>query len=330
MKSWLSPHELLVTAFFPVDQRPLFLEVEGRLESFRKLPRHLAVLDLERGEVFAVVTNEYDLVTNEAAFKMGRDVMAKVFQVLKPEDLECMNVIMPKTRSFCHIDLVKKAAEFQPFPEDRWTAFLRITNSYNRTRLLKFELGFCRGICKNGVIFGSKSVEYSYVHTKGSSGKSERFKDNIGDIRKLEEQFTRDLLHLKRYHVPEKFMLGIACKVFNLRVEDEPTPKASQSWIGLRDHIDRLTDSYFQEMGPHGYAALNVLTDFASRPQGGIAPENKIHPYQTKVGDWIGEFIRQIEQRDFSFEAYLKDVQATVECLRGLTVPCTKVGLFDD
>lgn len=330
MKKPLSHHDLLKTAFFPVEQRPLFLEVEGMLESFRKLPRHLAVLDVESQTVFAVVTDDYDLVTNEKAFGMGAEVMARVFRVLEADDLECMNVIMPKTRSFCHIDLVKKATEFQPFPEDRWTAFLRITNSYNRTRLLKFELGFCRGICKNGVIFGSKSVEYSYVHTKGSSGKTERFKDNIGDIRKLEEQFTRDLLHLKRYHVPDQFMLGLACKVFNFRVESEPNPKASQSWIGLRDHLDRLTDSYFREMGPHGYAALNVLTDFASRPQGGIAPENQIHPYQTKVGDWIGEFISQIEHRDFSFEAYLKDVQATVACLRGLTVPRTKVGLFDD
>lgn len=91
-------------------------------------------------------------MTNQQAYDQASDIMKKVFQTTRLEDLICLNVTMPSSRSFCHIDLIHKDADFLPWENDKWTAFLRITNSYNRTRLLRFEPGFCRWICLNGMI----------------------------------------------------------------------------------------------------------------------------------------------------------------------------------
>ncbi|OJU87179.1 MAG: hypothetical protein BGO13_03490 [Burkholderiales bacterium 66-5] len=147
-------------------------------------------------------------MTNKAAYDMAAEVMKKVFHTTQIGDMACLNITMPKTRSFCHIDLIHKTADFSPWERDKWTAFLRISNSYNRTRLLRFELGFCRWICLNGIIFGSKSIEFSYAHTRRGMDRVDRFVENIGDIRKLETALTEKLHQLKRYHVPEKEMLG--------------------------------------------------------------------------------------------------------------------------
>jgi hypothetical protein len=140
----------------------------------------------------------------------------KKYQQLKRHfavvDMECLKITMPKTRSFCHIDLVHKTADFSPWEKDKWTAFLRIINSYNRTRLLRFELGFCRWICLNGMIFGRKSIEFSYAHTRRGTDRVDRFLENVGDIRKLETALTERLHKLKRYHVPEKKMLPLLCR----------------------------------------------------------------------------------------------------------------------
>jgi hypothetical protein len=307
-------------AFFPVTMRPLYMQVGDTQKQFQQLKRHFAVVDVERQSPFAVVTDDYELVTNKAAYDMAADVMKKVFQTTQIDDMACLNITMPKTRSFCHIDLIHKTADFSPWEKDKWTAFLRISNSYNRTRLLRFELGFCRWICLNGMIFGSKSIEFSYAHTRRRMDRVDRFIENIGDIHRLETQLAEKLHQLKRYHVPEKEMLPLVCRVFDVKATKEVAEKQRRvdDLLALRKQVKDLTKSYFSEMGQHGYAALNVLTDYASRPTGVIAPEASMHGLQQKAGSWMDDFIAAIKNPAFSFDNYLADFRQTAEAIEAL------------
>jgi hypothetical protein len=307
-------------AFFPVEMRPLYMPSKGSIERYTELGRHFAVVDVEREHPFAVVTDDYTLITNHQAYNMADEVMRKVFQTTKAEDMQCLNVTMPKTRSFCHIDLIRKTSEFLPFEHDKWTAFLRISNSYNRTRLLRFELGFCRWICMNGMIFGSKSIEFSYAHTRRGMNRVERFADNIGDIRKIEATLTESLHQLKRYYVPPTEMLPIVCRAFDIAAtsEDLKKPRRLEALAAMRDQVRELTDSYFTELGPHGYAALNVLTDYATRPQGVIAPEASMHGLQQKASNWMEGFVSAIKTSDFSFDKYLASVRQTAALIESI------------
>jgi hypothetical protein len=307
-------------AFFPVEMRPLYVP-DGTLRgSYTELKRHYAVMDVERGNAFAVVTDEYKLVTNKDAVSMAEDLMKKVFQATKMSELECFNVSMPKTRSFCHIDFVHKSADFEPWSNDRWSAFLRVSNSYNRTHLLRFELGFCRWICMNGMIFGTKSIEFSYAHTNRGTDRIHRFAQNIGEIRKLEAQLTEKLHQLRRYHVPSEEMLAIACRAFDVRAEETVTtkPKRVADLVAFREQAAGLTARYFGEMGTHGYAALNVLTDMATRPCFGIAPEASMDRLQRKASSWMDDFVSAIKNEKFSFDGYFGDYRQSAALIESL------------
>jgi hypothetical protein len=307
-------------AFFPVEKREIYMTTNARGNYYRRLERHFAIVDVENENPFAVVTNDYELITNKAAFDMATEAMKKVFHTTQIGDMDCLNITMPKTRSFCHIDLIHKTAEFSPWEKDRWTAFLRITNSYNRTRLLRFELGFCRWICLNGMIFGSKSVEFSYAHTRHRMGRVDRFVENIGDIHKLETAMIEKLHQLKRYYVPEKEMLPILCRAFDIKANKEVLERKRRvdELLALRKQTRDLTKLYFSEMGPNGYAALNVLTDYASRPEGVIAPEASMHSFQQKAAGWLDDFISTIKSADFSFDVYLRDYRQTAQLIEAL------------
>jgi hypothetical protein len=308
------------TAFFPVELRPLFMKCATDTSRYNRLPRHLAVVDVENDNPFSVVTDSYELVTNEEAYNNAADIMRRVFHTTTIDDMICLNVTMPHTRSFCHIDLVHKSADFSPLEKDKWTAFLRITNSYNRTRLLRFELGFCRWICMNGMIFGSKSIEYSYAHTRGRMEQTNRFIENIGDIRKLEALLTEKLQQLQRYYVPEANMLAILCRAFDIKVtkDDINKQKRVENLKAIRERTSELTRSYFLEMGPHGYAALNVLTDYATRPEGVFAPETSMNSLQQKCGNWMDDFVSSIQKPDFSFDRYLEGYRQSAELIESL------------
>jgi len=315
-------------AFFPVELRPVYIEaLDPRAAGndlfsagFQPLPRHQAVVDIDRGSAFAVVTEDYKLITNKAAYDLAADAMKAVFKMTDLENMQCLNVTMPRTRSFCHIDLVHSESDFEPWGKDRWTPFVRITNSYNRTRRLKYELGFCRWVCLNGLIFGSKSVEISFAHTRSLDDSLKRWEENLEEIQALESQFVSQLRNLQRYHVPSKYMLPLACKVFDVCVlkGQEIKPKRAEGLLVFRKHISSLTTQYFDEMGEHGYAALNTLTDYASRPTGVIAPEAVMDAMQHKAGDWINDFVQQIERREFSFEDYLGEFVESAEMIAEL------------
>jgi hypothetical protein len=148
----------------------------------------------------------------------------------------------------------------------------------------------------------------------------DRFVENIGDIRKLETALTEKLHQLKRYHVPEKEMLPLLCRAFDIKATKEVVEKQRRvdDLLAVREQAKSLTQAYFKEMGPHGYAALNVLTDYASRPAGVIAPEASMHSLQQKAGSWMDDFIAAIKHPEFSFDSYLADYRQTAEVIESL------------
>lgn len=307
-------------AFFPVELRPLFMRLSDGSNDYRQLKRHFVVVDTEREHSFAVVTDDYELVTNETAYSMAAGVMSKVFNATQISDLKCLKITMPKTRSFCHIDLIHKSADFSPWEKDKWTAFLRISNSYNRTRRLRFELGFCRWICLNGMIFGAKSIEFSYAHTRRGMDKVSRFADNIGDLRKLETRLTDKLHQLDKYPFSREEMLPLFCRVFEIkaRKEDLEKQRRVESLLAIKEAVESLTTTYFSDIGPNGYAALNVLTDYASRPAGVMSPQASMHGLQQRAGRWVDQFLAAAREPTFSLGDYLADYQETAALINSI------------
>ena len=310
-------------ALFPVRLSDIYLtrpkpgqgnlfEDGEKSEVFEKVPRFKAVESVNNGYVFSVVAPDYKLVTNEEAIELGKACFRKIFNLVKMSEMQVFNVLMPKTKSYCHIDYIHSETNFSPFKNDQWFPYLRISNSYNRMFALNFDLGFCRWICKNGVIFGKRNIEFKYYHSKKATDPKVEFNLRAGELAALEARFIASLENLQRYHVPRNVMWALACKVFEQGIPAISTPKQREIEKEKRSRVLALTNKYFDELGENGYAALNVLTDFATRPVGYISLEGQIDALQRKAGGWIEEFIEAIQSRDFSFETYLGDYRQMV------------------
>lgn len=320
----------LADALFKVEQRPVFIKLPqppaptlfdapNEKLFFGKVDRFQAVVDVERDYVFSVVANNYKLITNAEAVALGKECFKSVFSRTTADGMEVFNITMPKTRSFCHIDFVHQDSNFEPWEKDKWSPFLRVTNSYNRTKLLRFDLGFCRWICENGMIFGNKSITFRYTHTREAVERVE-FKTSFGELKKLETEFIENLHNLKRFHVPQKQMLPIVCKAFEIKVnKDELSkPRRAEQLYEFKNHINELTAKYYAEMDSTAYAALNVITDFATRPKSFISQESMVDTLQKRSGAWMDDFIVQIENKTFDFDVYLQDYKNTAQLLNNL------------
>ncbi len=298
---------------FPVALEPIYVESpvgsmkNDLLESqdFKLVPDFRAVVAKDDGQVFSVVGKNYHLVTNEDALNLAGDCFSAIFDTIGIDEMELFNIIMPKTRSFCHVDFIHRDSEIELFSDDKWVPYIRVTNSYNRMFALKFDLGFCRWICKNGIIAGKSNIEFKFLHTRGSKQPKAEFKLRRGEFQSLEIQFKESLINLNRFHVPPKLMWPLTCKVFAISIPKKPTEKQAEHLKRVKEHIDTLSNRYFDELGHTAYAAMNVLSDYASRPTVSISPDASINGLQRKTGNWIDSFSSEIEKRGFDFNKYL-------------------------
>lgn len=310
-------------AFFPVETTPVYWK-DGLTN--RIIPGQRVVLDVEYRRPLGIVSDQYAMVTNKDAVDWADFVVQRIFPEATLSDFSCFNILMPKTRSFCRIDLIISRAEHSPFPDfsDPWTPFIRITNSYNKTYSLKYEVGFCRSICLNGVIFGQRAIKLSITHS-GKIDPEEILRQvyNANDVKEIEtlwKEFDKKMQRLINIAIPDSMALPVFCKAFDISVkEDKLSDKQKESLGAKANQIEDSAKEYFAELGNNAYALMNVLTDFASYPEATPNASTLINTYQKKVGVWVDNIVAASYKSDFNLYDYIgKDAMNTALFLETL------------
>lgn len=297
-------------AFFPVEEQPVFT-----LEH-RRIPGYKSIVDQEAGRVISVVSEQYNLIRNYDAYRMAEYVVEEAFDGKTLQDFKCRNILMPQSKGSCRIDLILPNNFSTLFGSSResWTPFVRISNSYNKTISLKFEIGFCRWICLNGVIIGQNGVSFSTTHTKRIteidivSTLKKRTRENMGNVGSLWHSFEKKMNVLRNIQMNSSDAMALYCRVFDIQARKEGISEKQKEGLYLRaKQIDRLKTEYFNELGNNAYAMLNVLTDFASFPEWTVNPSGYVDGYQRKVGRWVDGIIMFNGQEGGWRKTYLDD-----------------------
>ena len=302
-------------AFFPVEERPISWD-DYKSRRTRIIPGYKAIVDLDTGRTLSVVSSKYRLVLNQEAYKIADYVVRAIFNGKTLKDFQCFNILMPKTKGSCRIDLIIPNNFNQLFGSEKesWTPFVRISNSYNRTMVLKYEIGFCRWICQNGMIFGQTGVTFALTHLGRITNEEietliENSRKQIGNIGSLWNAFEIKMNTLKETPLPSSSALAIYCKVFNIIANKDKVTDAQEEILALRaKQIVTSSKEYFKELGNNAYAMMNVLSDFASFPEWANNKDNYVDGYQRRVGYWVDEFTTEAQRPDFNLSRYIGEV----------------------
>jgi hypothetical protein len=297
-------------AFFGIMEKKLFLEMGDKKVN---VPGYKAIIDKERNKLLSVVSSNYRLITNKEAYDLADYVVKEIFDGKCLKDFQCHNLIMPSTRSSCRIDLTMPNDFYNLFgnASESYMPFVRISNSYNKTLILKYQIGFCRYICLNGMIFGEKSVTFSTSHTGNLKDYIrklvEQAKNKFGSISNLWKGFEQQMEILRDFKIDENFLMAIFCKVFDLVVskQKEQSERVYENLLNRAKLISRLSKGYFNEHGNTAYAVMNILTDYASFPEWGNGTNMYVDGYQRRVGRWMNEFSSLCVKGNFDMEKYL-------------------------
>ena len=318
-------HYDLNEVFFPVEEQPI--GTVSRNGTVKHIPGYKAIVERNTGRTFSVVSNKYRLIHNREAFAMADYVVREVFEDKTLNDFICYNVLMPYTKGSCRIDMIIPNNFNRLFGNETesYTPFVRISNSYNRTTTLRFEIGFCRWICKNGVIFGEMGFNFSVSHTDNFNFRdfeqlASKARKQIGSVGSIWAAFEQKMSVLKDISVPASLVLPLYCKAFDILVDTRKVT-SSQMFSHARraKQVVAASKDYFHDLGPNAYALMNVMTDTASFPEWTTNPSNHVDGYQRRVGKWVDNLIDESHRINFTLTDYIDpEYQASADYLESL------------
>ena len=246
------------------------------------------------GKVISIVSKDYKLIPNIEAIKLGKELFLQLFPGVDIDALIPFKVLAPKTLNSVHIDMIHKDVNFNVSEQEQWLPFMRISNSYNRTVALSYEIGFVRALCSNGVLFKKNTLQLKYYHTKDNRINVQNDASQIGGAINYFKDQCRKLSDIK---FPKEIMVPLVFDILhiNLKIPDEGIDK--QKWRRLNKLIKtthELTNLYFGTIGDNAYAAFNVLSDLVSHEDvNHCLPAYHLHvrSYFTKPNSWAEQFI---------------------------------------
>ena len=192
-----APTQTLDDAIFPVDLRPLTTTAPSddlfQDEAPVKVATHRAVVNLDTRRVVGVVGSAYRLISNSDALDLCRKAFCQYFESVDPSDFTVYGVYVSRSGGQCYIDLIHDQFNFDVWKQETWLPYLRVSNSYNGSRALRFELGFVREACSNGLIFTKETIKVKLNHTRKDLGDEPaiRVLDGMERLKRYEDEFKR-------------------------------------------------------------------------------------------------------------------------------------------
>ena len=197
------------------------------------------------------------------------------------------------------MDLIHKGYEINLFKREAYLPFLRVTNSYNGTIALRFDVGFCRKICTNGMIFEKQAIDFRFSHSRQQIGNRLEFSVGKDKLVELQRQFSSQADRLFNFVLPAGLETSLFFRALGLPwppADDEQklAEKADRFGI-LKAEADNLIQKYTRALGGNGYALFNALTDFASHPPLSVPNFRRSTPaMQATAGLWAREFAEEL------------------------------------
>lgn len=314
--------KLLETAIFNVELIPIKLDPPSPFYEVLKdvnIDSYQAVVNMQDSDVLSVVSDQYQLITNEQAIELATKIFKDTFRIDLKDQLFPVNVHLSVRKTFCHIDLIHK--EYKPIKieQDSWLPFIRITNSYNKTYPLVFHIGFHRIKCRNGMLL-TKTIEIRQTHTISQFSKKQDIDQLIPNYHTEISKFTfaiRDfkahMEQLQKIHIPAQQFEPLIKKVLAVKFPIDKqtgslTSKAKETEERYIKVIKKLTKAYIAELETTAYTALNIMTDIVTHGQEHDCIPGfslKIPALNDRITQWVDTFPKEYSEKEFNWEAYL-------------------------
>ena len=258
----------LVDSFFPVEECDVHVGSPPLLSQRYKAIKRRGARVIDE-EPFAIVTEAYQLIRHEDAMDLGYEAFERLYGEGLLATMKVFNVLLSDSRGSFLADLTSpslvRSLGLRGDGADDHVFFLRITNSYNKTRAVRLEAGLCRWICRNGLIFGKQSIRFRDTHQKSK----QKLMDHIARHTKFLEVDQMSTNIERAYHVRLNHEGSLILAMLQtLRLSVPPLKGESlnpSSWTQKCFVLEELGQKYEREYGRTAFAVIQASSEWVKR-----------------------------------------------------------------
>ena len=244
------------------------------------------------GDPFAIVTNRYQLIRNEDVIELGHEAFERLFGSGRGLRMTVFNVVMAKGRGSFFADFTAPDLDCSiPLPQSverddeyRHVFFLRTVNSYNKTQAVRLEVGICRWVCQNGMIFGKQPIQqfrFPHLMTK---------QQLMDQIAKRAEQFATDTMQnqiANAYRIrlaTDMTVLEGVWQILKLAVPPvDNKSRTTRLWAARCRALLNMSQEYEREFGRTGFSVLQAASQWGKEETRPI----QRHIYERRCGEML-------------------------------------------
>lgn len=305
-------HEIFVqNLLFDVDQVPVEAVVGSNGNTRRiNIPGKKALVNKRTGHVLGVVSRDYRVVTNQEAVNIAQEVCGKAFPGLSSVEWEAKRAAAPRTLSYAHIDLMHRTHVLNYMGSgigqaDPYTPFLRVTNSFNGARALRFDIGFMRKHCSNGVIFEEEVATIKASHSKEALAQLQ-IEITAHSLPQMWDEFSKFLTRVRSIPMDtDQSTLAMKTVLHLPDPKPDDTPARKEALDALTTDFATRLVGYRQELGENAYAVFNALTDIAARPPQSACFQRQRDIIERRSGRWLKELALHSQILGFDLERWI-------------------------
>lgn len=305
-------HETSVqNLLFDVDQVPVEAVVGANGDIRRiSIPGKKALVNKRTGHVLGVVSRDYRVVTNQEAVSLARDVCEKAFPGLSSVEWEAKRGAAPRTLSYAFIDLMHRTHVLNYWDneikkDDPFTPFLRVTNSFNGARALRFDIGFMRKHCSNGVIFEEEVATIKASHSKEALAQL-KIEITSRSLPQMWDEFSKFLTSVRSISMDTGQSILALNTVLRLPASKPgDKPARIEGLDALSANFSTRLAGYQKELGSNAYAVFNTFTDIAARPPQSALFQKDRDTIEKRSGRWLKELARQNQVAGFDLNTWI-------------------------
>jgi hypothetical protein len=274
------------------------------------IPGKKALVNQHSGCILGVVSRDYRVVTNQEAVNLAREVCGKAFPGLALIEWDAKRAFAPRTLTYAHIDLIHRTHVLNYLgseiaADDPYTPFLRVTNSFNGARALRFDVGFMRKHCSNGVIFEQEVATIKASHSKEALDQL-KIEITSRTLPQMWNEFSTFLARVRSIDMTpaqSALALNTVLHLTSSKPDDKPARKEGLNILAA-DFSTRLA-GYRRELGPNAYAVFNTLTDIAARPPENPQFQKSRDTIEKRSGRWLKELAKKSQAAGFDLNAWI-------------------------
>lgn len=303
--------------FFPVGLHSLYFSIDRNASPMEPTmflgiaPKFRGVIDEESNHMFSCVTRSYHLITNKDAYEMGRMVASIIFgdELLRYADI---HGFVSKDGGYCYIFIKFEKVLHIKETQHCWKAFLRITNSYDKTKALSYELGFELETMNEqkipiGLLIPSLSLNFSVNHIwkpdtivkKLSEAANRQYQG-----RNVFADFEHMVDELLQIPIVDDEILALFCRLANIKKLDTANPK-DVVLAKLLYQLETTSKKWICKCGNNAYAALCTYAEFIINEYMEYSFRDDNFAHYSVLGRFMEELIMAARKHDFTLYDFI-------------------------